>query len=159
VRGGTQTDRPLFFRHEPIIATWKSKIIAALREYIAAMAAPEPGHPLLGTPREQLLFAGSWSVRLQAQGFHVSHTHPQGWISSALYVALPPPTQLGAPPAGWLEFGRPPPELGLNLPPYALIEPRPGRLVLFPSTLWHATVPFDDGERLTIAFDVRLPTR
>ncbi|MGB8693436.1 MAG: putative 2OG-Fe(II) oxygenase [Steroidobacteraceae bacterium] len=159
VRGGTQTDRPLFFRHEAIIATWKSKIVAALREYIAALPAPEPDHPLLGTPREQLLFAGSWSVRLQAQGYHVSHTHPQGWISSALYVALPLPAQLGAPPAGWLEFGRPAAELGLYLPAYAQVEPRPGRLVLCPSTMWHATVPFQDGERTTIAFDVRPPAR
>ena len=89
----------------------------------------------------------------------MSHTHPQGWISSALYVALPPPAQLGAAPAGWLEFGTPPPELGLQLRPYLQVEPRPGRLVLFPSTMWHGTVPFNDGERMTIAFDVRPPTR
>ncbi|MBK9588986.1 MAG: hypothetical protein IPO50_10640 [Sphingomonadales bacterium] len=35
-----------------------------------------------------------------------------------------------------------------------LIEPKPGRLVMFPSTMWHGTVPFDAGERLTVAFDV-----
>jgi Putative 2OG-Fe(II) oxygenase len=32
-----------------------------------------------------------------------------------------------------------------------------GRLVLFPSTNWHGTLPFDEGERLSIAFDVALP--
>jgi hypothetical protein len=37
------------------------------------------------------------------------------------------------------------------------VEPRPGRLALFPSTMWHATMPFDDGERLVLAFDVRVP--
>ena len=46
-------------------------------------------------------------------------------------------------------------ELGLDLPPIRLIEPKPGRLVLFPSTMWHGTVPFAAGERLTVAFDVR----
>ena len=35
----------------------------------------------------------------------------------------------------------------------------PGRLALFPSTMWHGTVPFADGERLTIAFDVARPWR
>jgi hypothetical protein len=31
--------------------------------------------------------------------------------------------------------------------------------VLFPSTMWHATVPFEEGERLVVAFDVRPPDR
>ncbi|HYD23379.1 MAG TPA: putative 2OG-Fe(II) oxygenase [Croceibacterium sp.] len=37
------------------------------------------------------------------------------------------------------------------------IEPRPGRLVLFPSAMWHGTRPFPAGERLTVAFDVARP--
>ncbi|MDE2251288.1 MAG: hypothetical protein KGL25_07770 [Gammaproteobacteria bacterium] len=158
VRGGTQTDRPLFYRHEPIIAALKAKFVEAVRDYVAAMPAAVPGHPLLGTPRGQILFAGSWSVRLQRQGYHVSHTHPQGWISSAFYVALPAPDAMGRPRAGWLRLGMPPSELGLDLPAYGEIEPKSGRLVMFPSTMWHATVPFDDGERLSVAYDVRVPT-
>ncbi|MEY4239318.1 MAG: hypothetical protein RL339_1919, partial [Pseudomonadota bacterium] len=101
--------------------------------------------------------AGSWSVRLAGAGFHSSHTHVRGWISSACYVSLPEPDELGAPPAGWLSLGNPPPELGLDLPPLRQIEPRPGRLALFGSTLWHATEPFAAGERLTFAFDVAPP--
>jgi hypothetical protein len=80
-----------------------------------------------------------------------------GWISSAFYVQLPPPDKLGPSPAGWLSHGTPPPELGLGLPAYGYVEPKVGRLALFPSTMWHGTVPFDDGERLTVAFDVKLP--
>jgi hypothetical protein len=35
------------------------------------------------------------------------------------------------------------------------IKPEPGRLVLFPSYMWHGTAPFSgDAERLTIAFDL-----
>jgi tetratricopeptide (TPR) repeat protein len=156
VRSGTQTDtdRQLFFRAEPEIQTVRAKVCAAIREYVAGMPAPVPGHPLLGIPRGRILFSGSWSVRLTAQGHHVSHTHPMGWISSALYVSLPRPAQLGAAPAGWIRFGVPPAVLGLNLRGLAQFEPRPGRLILFPSTMWHETLPFDDGERLVIAFDV-----
>jgi tetratricopeptide (TPR) repeat protein len=156
VRGGTQTDtdRQLFFRAEPEIQTVRAKVCAAIREYVAGMPAPVPGHPLLGVARERILFSGSWSVRLTAQGHHVSHTHPMGWISSALYVSLPPPGQLGAAPAGWIRFGVPPAALGLNLPGYGQFEPKPGRLILFPSTMWHETLPFEEGERLVIAFDV-----
>ena len=155
VRGGTQTRGQLFFRHDPVIQRVRAKINAAVADYVATLAPYDSSHPLLAPPRDQpILFEGSWSVRLAAQGFHSRHTHTRGWISSALYVALP---KLDTPSAGWIEFGAAPPELGLDLPAYTQVEPKPGRLVLFPSTLWHGTVPFDDGERLTIAFDVRVP--
>ncbi len=159
VRGGTQTDtdRQLFFRAEPELQTARARVVAAIRDYVAGLPAPVPGHPLLGAPRGRIRFSGSWSVRLTAQGHHVSHTHPRGWISSALYVALPPPGRRGPPPAGWIRFGVPPDFLGLKLPALAQLEPKPGRLILFPSTLWHETLPFDDGERLVIAFDVMRP--
>jgi hypothetical protein len=58
--------------------------------------------------------------------------------------------------SGWLSLGEAT-ELGLDLPPVRLIEPKPGRLVLFPSTMWHGTRPFTEGERLTVAFDVARP--
>ena len=61
---------------------------------------------------------------------------------------------MGAAPAGHFHYGAPPPELGLDLAPYATIAPRVGQLVMFPSTLWHGTVPTQGGERLNIAFDV-----
>jgi tetratricopeptide (TPR) repeat protein len=155
VRGGTQTDGHLFFRHEPAIQQLRAKVSAAVRVYIDTLPPPEDDHPLLAKSRDNIRFEGSWSVRLAGQGHHSVHTHAKGWISSALYVSLPPSDMLGTPPAGWIDFGNPPPELKLDLPSYAQIEPVPGRLVLFPSTLWHGTTPFDRGERLTVAFDVR----
>ena len=55
---------------------------------------------------------------------------------------------------GWLTLGEPQAELGIQLPPIRRIEPKPGQLVLFPSMMWHGTLPFSAGERLTVAFDV-----
>jgi hypothetical protein len=133
-------------------------MVAAVRQYIDSLPAADAAHPLLGPARDSVVrFSGSWSVRLQSQGFHVSHTHPMGWISSALYVALPEPAQLGPPPAGWIGFGAPPSELGLQMAPYQRVEPQPGKLVLFPSSTWHGTEPFAAGERLVVAFDVGVP--
>lgn len=157
VRGGTQTDGPLFSRIEPEIQQLRAAVVAAVEDYARALPPPLPGHPLLGPPRAPIRFAGSWSVRLRAQGHHSNHVHPAGWISSALYVALPSGAERGAAPAGWLSLGQPQAELGLDLEPVRLVEPKPGRLVLFPSTMWHGTVPFQDGERLTVAFDVAIP--
>jgi hypothetical protein len=96
-------------------------------------------------------------VRLTGSGHHAHHVHPAGWFSSAFYVSLPGESEGGPPPAGWLTLGAPPEELGLDLQPVRRIEPRPGRLVLFPSILWHGTEPFGAGERLTAACDVALP--
>jgi hypothetical protein len=91
---------------------------------------------------------------LSGTGYHSNHIHPEGWFSSAFYVALPEST---GGHAGWLTLGGSETELGIDLPPTRLIEPRPGRLVLFPSTMWHGTIPFTAGERLTVAFDVARP--
>jgi Tfp pilus assembly protein PilF len=158
VRGGTQTDRQLFFRPIPIIQKVRGKVQALVRNYIDQLGQADAGHPLLSPPRDEpILFEGSWSVRLKGGGHHGTHTHPKGWISSAFYVDVPPKDAIGAAPSGWISFGEGPPELKTGLDPYQQIKPEAGKLVLFPSTLWHRTIPFTEGERLTIAFDIRVP--
>lgn len=158
VRGGTQTDGPLLSHIDPIIRQLRSAITAAVRGYLNALPPIDPYHPLLRYRRDRTIrFAGSWSVRLRAGGRHSNHVHPQGWISSALYVALPSRSSHDLEDAGWLTLGAPAEDLGLGFDPIRKIEPRPGQLVLFPSWMWHGTVPFAEGERLTVAFDVRPP--
>ncbi|WP_414900346.1 2OG-Fe(II) oxygenase family protein [Sphingomonas flavalba] len=155
VRSGTQTDGPLFSRDEPEIRALRAVIVEAVRAHAAQLPPEDRTHPVLGAARPaDVRFSGSWSVRLTDRGHHASHTHPMGWYSSALYVALPASIGKGDPHAGWLSVGAPPPELNLALPPIRRIEPAPGRLALFPSIMWHGTVPFEAGERLTVAFDV-----
>ncbi len=155
VRHGTQTDRSILLRHEPLLGTVRQRLMEALRDYVAALPPVDPRHPVLGRPRGGLQISGSWSVRLGAGGYNVTHSHPVGWLSAVLYVALP--DDPGPDPAGALHLGAPPPELGVYLQPYAVIPPRTGHLVVFPSILWHGTYPFAAGERLNIAFDV-VPT-
>ena len=156
VRGGTQTDGHLFQLIDPTIVALRETIREAVEAHIRSLPEHDERHPLLGPPRQPVAFSGAWSVRLQAGGFHSNHVHPMGWISSALYVVLPP--DLGREHAGWLTLGEPRSStLPLDLPPLEIIEPKPGRLVLFPSWMWHGTRPFGEGERLTVAFDVAVP--
>lgn len=158
VRGGTQTDGELLRRIEPEIRALRRVLAETVERHIAQLPPPDAGHPTLGMDRRgPARFAGSWSIRLVGEGYHANHIHPEGWLSSAFYVALPERDPAGPPHAGWLELGGPQKRLGIDLPPTRLIEPRPGRLVLFPSTMWHGTVPFQAGERLTVAFDVAKP--
>ena len=79
-------------------------------------------------------------------------------MSSAFYVSLPPSVRNGdaGGQAGWIQFGQPLEDLGLDLPPRRTMRPREGLLVLFPSYMWHGTIPFEDAApRLTIAFDAQ----
>jgi tetratricopeptide (TPR) repeat protein len=156
VRGGTQTDGHLFQRIEPVFIALREAIRATVAEHAAALPRVDPKHPLLRDRPDPIRFSGAWSVRLEGGGRHANHVHPMGWLSSALYMALP--ENLGGPEhSGWLTLGEPQAELGLDLPPTRMIEPKPGRLALFPSWMWHGTRPIADGERMTVAFDVARP--
>lgn len=165
VRGGTQTDQHLFLRHEPILRSLRDKLKRTVSHYVAQLPEHnESTHPLLGKPRAFALegnikFSGSWSVKLRRQGYNVSHTHPKGWISSALHIQVPEVSKSQTSDAGYIQFGTPPPELNLDLPPTLKIKPVIGNVVLFPSTMWHSTVPFENGERMAVAFDVQSPVR
>jgi len=157
VRGGTQTDGNLLVRASPPIEALRTTLLAAVDAYIAALPPADRGHPTLLAQRDPVRIAGAWSVRLASEGFHTDHVHSQGWISSALYIALPDQSAEGAQRnEGWLSLGEAR-DLVPGLAPLRLIEPRPGRLVLFPSTMWHGTRPFPAGERLTVAFDIARP--
>lgn len=100
--------------------------------------------------------SGMWSVRLRPHGFHVNHYHPEGWLSSACYLHLPPAVAGGG-GEGWLKFGEPAFPTRPAMGPEYVLKPEPGLLALFPSYMWHGTIPFageDHESRLTIAFDV-----
>lgn len=161
LRGGSQTPGVLFGRRDPVITATRDAIARAIAVHVARLP-DDPTHPFLRRKSTRVRFVGSWSVRLWSSGRHVNHFHQEGWLSSAFYVSLPPSVlragegQGDGDTAGCIQFGEPPPELGLGLGPRRIIRPRPGQLALFPSYLWHGTVPFqDDAPRLTIAFDAQ----
>ncbi|MBX7483230.1 putative 2OG-Fe(II) oxygenase [Qipengyuania qiaonensis] len=156
VRDGTQTDGNLLLRTEPVIRELRRALLGAVAKHVRQLSPHRPRHPTLLQDHEPQRVSGSWSVRLTDAGFHVDHVHSQGWLSSAFYVGLPAASSDGDPHAGWLSLGQSR-ELVPSLPPHRLIEPKIGRLVLFPSTMWHGTRPFPQGERMTVAFDVARP--
>jgi tetratricopeptide (TPR) repeat protein len=157
VRGGTQTADMLFRRSASEISRLKIKLQEAVQTFIAELPPIDPEHPVLGFERAApVRFSGAWSVRLGGGGRHASHVHPEGWFSAAFYVSVPDETQ-ERDGAGWLNLGDGPADLGVALPPIRSIVPKPARLVLFPSIMWHGTEPFTEGERLTISFDVARP--
>lgn len=136
------------------IRAFPQAIDGSIRRYMQAL-----GHgsdPMRRRNTGSYRISGMWSVRLRPKGFHVSHYHPMGWISSACYLQLPPAVEnYGG--EGWLKFGEPAFPTSPELSPEYFIKPEPGLLALFPSYMWHGTVPFSgtpSDTRLTIAFDV-----
>lgn len=155
LRGGTQTGGNLLLPLRDEFRDLRDAMVAAVEHYVAQLPPPREDHPLLVAKRSPIRLSGSWSVRLTDGGRHVDHVHPAGWISSALYVVLPSESERGGGEAGWLSLGEA--RDIAEVPPIRVVEPKPGRLVLFPSTMWHGTRPFESGERLTVAFDVARP--
>ena len=96
-----------------------------------------------------------WYNRLEKNGHHVSHIHQTGWLSGVIYLKT---INLPNSDEGAIEFGL----HGYDLPitdekyPRKLHRPKKGDIVLFPSSLFHKTIPFTtDTERCTIAFDFK----
>lgn len=155
VRGGAQTTRDLLRVDDPAIRALFQAFDGPVRAYIADLGQGDD--PLRRRAAGDYAFSGAWSVRLRSGGGrHANHVHPDGWISSAFYVRLPS----GVGDAddgreGWLTFGEPGTPTSPPLGAAHAVAPRTGRLVLFPSYLWHGTLPFcGEGERLTVAFDI-----
>ena len=151
LRGGSQTRGSIFGQGNPLAHKLKARIEETLARYVAAVK-PDPRHPFRGRRQHGFRFQGSWSSQLRDCGFHTNHIHPGGWISSCYYVALPEAVQGESEKQGWIKFGQPSFEVGLSM--RRAIQPQAGRLVLFPSYMWHGTIPFrENALRTTIAFD------
>lgn len=153
LRLGSQTPRNLIGDPHPVIRAFIAAMQEPIAEYRAAIGQ-DADHPLRRRNHGVAKLTGCWSVRLRRGGFHVNHIHPEGWISSAYYAEVPSEVADTERKSGWIKFGEP----RYPVPGAAIektVRPKQGRLVLFPSYLWHGTTPIlGDEPRMTLAFDV-----
>lgn len=96
-----------------------------------------------------------WYNRLLKNGYQTAHIHPSGWLSGVIYLKTIDSLN---DEEGAIEFGL----HGYDLPiidenyPRKLYSPKRGDIILFPSSLFHRTIPFtQDTERCVIAFDLK----
>ncbi len=152
VRHGTQTRRNLLNVDDPVIGAFFAAADPVIRRYISELG--EGADPFRSRSAGGYAMAGAWSVQLHpGGGRHIDHVHPKGWISSAFYVDLPSVVGAGG-KEGWLQFGAPGTPTSPSLPAEFDVRPEPGLLVLFPSYMWHGTLPFTgEARRLSLAFD------
>ena len=85
-----------------------------------------------------------------------SHIHEEGWISGCVYLKLPK-QKVHETDAGF-EYGTDGdsyPRQHDNFPSHIVVQ-EVGDIVLFPSSLFHRTIPFSsDEDRVCVAFDLK----
>lgn len=154
IRGGSLvTD--LLNNDAPAIRAFRGALDGAIATYMSSLP-DDPDHPhIAAKPKGYALDA--WANILHAEGHQDGHIHNLGWLSGVYYVEVPPSVRDDdADHQGWIEFNRP----GYGIPDNGRatvqrLRPVAGMIALFPSYVWHRTVPFGGtGERISVAFDL-----
>ncbi len=147
-RAGRQSDE-LAHETSPAMAA----LVALAKRNAAAHAATLEGkdHPFLRARPAQWDLT-LWGTILAPGGAVESHIHAPNWMSGVYYPVLP--DTVGAGEEGWFAIGALPARLGGG-GTLRKMEPAEGRMILFPSYLWHCTLPFGgEDDRISLAFDL-----
>lgn len=95
-----------------------------------------------------------WLNRLRINGYQRSHIHPAGWLSGIVYLNV---KQFADKDSGVIEFSlrgydfAEPKKVNRN----KVYHPKIGDIILFPSSTFHATKPFNEEyDRISLAFDL-----
>ncbi len=95
-----------------------------------------------------------WIIVINNEGKLLPHMHKEGWLSSSIYLKRP---KKNSDHDGDIKFslhGANYPSDGKNFN-YKTVNLRQGDMVMFPSSLFHSTIPFNSTEnRVTLAFDL-----
>jgi tetratricopeptide (TPR) repeat protein len=145
----------LFAEPKGPMASFETMMRDAVIDYLETVPR-QPAHPFIDQLPKKWVF-GCWATRLAGQGNLDPHIHFTGYIGGVYYPLLPDVVaafdQGGA---GWFELGRPPERFRCAAEPLVRrIQPREGRLLIFPGYFFHNTIPFVSTQtRISIAFDV-----
>ena len=157
-RNGAVT-QDLLAAPSPPIRSLERALRAAIDRYRETLT-PEEASPFLSRIPRRYRLTLIASI-LTAGGRHPPHVHEGAWLSGVYYVAVPDHIgtddgdNTGGGRGGWLEFGRPDHDLPEGSTFRCISHPpRTGTALLFPSYVFHGTIPFEGpGERIGIAFD------
>lgn len=139
----------------PAITGFEARLREAIDAYIAGCRHDPHDLFLRKLPERYVLHV--WATQAAESGYIDTHIHEESWLSGAYYVTVPEAIRADDPThAGWIEFGRPYTHLpGADDIAVRLECPRVGDLLLFPSYLFHRTLPYrGSGERISISFDL-----
>ena len=152
IKLGYQTQGNIFNQPTPRIAELEKIIKEELNLFYQKFASKKCAM-ITSWPGENSKLIG-WRVRLVKGGHHVAHIHPSGWVSGVVYLKT---CQERLSDSGAIELSL----RGFNFPvktndfPTRVHRPSAGDILLFPSSLFHKTIPVaEESERVVVAFDL-----
>ncbi len=149
VRGGFQTSSNLFnFQKENVISL-KAIILNEIDMYYEQFKGQNC--TLINDWPDQKKIKG-WHVVLREQGYNTMHIHQDGWLSGVIYLKVVPSLDKDE---GAIKFSHSNPKFPDIIAPEVIHNPNVGDIVLFPSCLYHETIPFStNDERIIVSFDL-----
>jgi uncharacterized protein (TIGR02466 family) len=151
---GMQSAGNLLKRPEPSFQKLATLVKSKILEYKARYA--DSDCELIKSFPKEIEFSSSWYLRMTQGGHLTSHIHEEGWISGCVYLKLP--TVRKDPTEAAFEYGTDGddyPRKHDNFPSQIVVQ-KVGDIVLFPSSLFHRTIPFkSDEDRVCVAFDLK----
>ena len=131
------------------------KFIASFMKYIPEIMTDHMGWQI---KKERITITDMWSIVNSKNTFNVQHTHPNSLLSAAYYVKAKKNS-------GQIKFYDPKEMKVMYHPPIKTyneisaevikIEPEEGKLLLFPSYLYHAVDEnLSDDDRIVISFNL-----
>ena len=103
-------------------------------------------------PKDYTLYG--WLIVMNKGGSLSGHMHKEGWLSGAIYLEMPEKVDNNEGDIAFSLHGSNYPDDGKSFKTEILPINR-GDIVLFPSSLFHSTIPFNsEQKRITFAFDI-----
>ena len=151
LKNGVQSTGNLFLVDEEPIQKLKSIIIQKINLYKEKMAEKKSNF-IYNWPEKFNLYG--WLIVMNKGGNLGFHMHKEGWMSGSLYLKRPEKSNTND---GDIVFSK----HGSNYPTdgkfyeQRVLDIKKGDMILFPSSVFHGTVPFESNEqRITLAFDI-----
>ena len=159
---GTSLSNVGGWQSDPDIMNWPVPELAQLKQWIDRAFGMIMGRELETSGFQSRYTIGGWANINEYGDYNRTHIHSNHHWSGVYYVDLGDPSpEIG--PNGAIEFLDPRPAVGVfDLPGVTAtgtwtILPEPGLMLLFPSWLRHAVLPYyGEGTRITIAFNLRV---
>ena len=152
---GIQSSGNLFKRKEPTFKKLHDALVNTINRYF--LRYQDENNEFIRSFPKDVSFSSAWFVKMQSGGHLSSHIHEEGWVSGAVYLAIPKDSGPGG-QEGAIELssdGDEYPRLHDEFEKKVIL-PNVGDVIFFPSSVFHRTIPFNSNEeRICIAFDVK----
>lgn len=153
LHNGEQSSGNLFVLNQPFARELKRCIVSQIENYRIRFKGKNEGF-LRRWPDRYELFG--WLVSMRQGGNLDSHNHKEGWLSGSFYLKVPE-TQNGKTDEGKIAFSYKGPRYPSDghKSRRRVVDIKTRDICMFPSSLFHETLPFHSNEeRVSFAFDV-----